>query len=317
VKVDTINVSHIHLALTMHTRIHAHTRTMTMNTINANGLTFAYLEEGHGPLVLMLHGFPDTAHTWSHQMTSLAGAGYRVIAPFLRGYPPTDIPHNGYYDKATLVRDVAALIGALSEGEPVYLVGQDWGAITAYGVVAAYPELVRRAVVMAVPHPAEVNKSLLLPKHVQRSFHWWFFQLPNLPEKALPENDFAFIDYLWDYWTTPGHCDEAHIASIKDMLKQPGALAATLGYYRAMFDAQKMDPRLDDVRRAMERTIQTPTLALCGADDLRAELMTDQGQYFTGEYHFELVPGAGHFLHREQPEQVTQLVIDWLGKTGT
>ena len=181
--VDTINVSHIHLALTMHTR------TMTMNTINANGLTFAYLEEGHGPLVLMLHGFPDTAHTWSHQMASLAAAGYRVIAPFLRGYPPTDIPHNGYYDKATLVRDVAALIGALSEGEPVYLVSQDWGAITAYGVVAAYPELVRRAVVMAVPHPAEVNKSLLLPKHVQRSFHWWFFQLPNLPEKALPEND--------------------------------------------------------------------------------------------------------------------------------
>ena len=73
--VDTINVSHIHLALTMHTRIHAHTCTMTMNTINANGLTFAYLEKGHGPLVLMLHGFPDTAHTWSHQMTSLAAAG--------------------------------------------------------------------------------------------------------------------------------------------------------------------------------------------------------------------------------------------------
>ena len=181
-------------------------------------------------------------------------------------------------------------------------------------VLAAHPELVRRAVAMAVPHPAEVAKSLLLPKHVQRSFHWWFFQLPQLPEKALAENDFAFIDYLWNYWTAPGYSDSAHIAQVKQMLKHPGALAATLGYYRAMFDAQKMDPKLERLRRAMERKITVPTLALCGADDLRAELMTEQAQYFSGEYRFELVAGAGHFLHREQPTQVTQLVLDWLGK---
>ena len=285
-----------------------------MNYISANGLKFAYLEQGEGPLVVLLHGFPDTAHTWSHQMQALAETGYRVVAPFLRGYPPTEIPLDGYYDKATLASDVAALIGALGGGTPVHLVGQDWGAITTYAVLAAHPELVRRAVVMAVPHPAEVKKSLLQPKHVQRSFHWWFFQLPNLPEKALAENDFAFIDYLWNYWTSPGHNDAVHIASIKQMLKQPGVLAATLGYYRAMFDTQKMDPSLEGLRRAMEHKITVPTLALCGADDLRAELMTDQAQYFSGEYRFELVTGAGHFLHREQPAPVTRLVLDWLGK---
>jgi pimeloyl-ACP methyl ester carboxylesterase len=285
-----------------------------MNYISANGLEFAYLEQGEGPLVVLLHGFPDTAHTWSHQMEALAAAGYRVVAPFLRGYPPTQIPLDGYYDKATLVSDVAALIGSLGGGAPVHLVGQDWGAITTYAVLAAHPELVRRAVVMAVPHPAEVNKSLLLPTHVQRSFHWWFFQLPHLPEKALAENDFAFIDYLWTYWTSPGYSDAAHIASIKQMLQQPGVLAATLGYYRAMFDTQKMDPALEGLRRAMERTISVPTLALCGADDLRAELMTNQAPYFSDEYRFELVTGAGHFLHREQPAQVTRLVLDWLGK---
>lgn len=285
-----------------------------MNYISANGLEFAYLEQGEGPLVVLLHGFPDTAHTWSHQMEALAAAGYRVVAPFLRGYPPTQIPLNGYYDKATLVSDVAALIGSLGGGAPVHLVGQDWGAITTYAVLAAHPELVRRAVVMAVPHPAEVNKSLLLPTHVQRSFHWWFFQLPHLPEKALAENDFAFIDYLWTYWTSHGYSDAAHIASIKQMLQQPGVLAATLGYYRAMFDTQKMDPALEGLRRAMERTISVPTLALCGADDLRAELMTNQAPYFSDEYRFELVTGAGHFLHREQPAQVTRLVLDWLGK---
>ena len=183
---------------------------MFMEYISANGLKFAYLEQGNGPLVILLHGFPDTAYTWSHQMQPLVDAGYRVVAPFMRGYAPTEIPQNSYYDKATLVNDVAGLIGSLGSGKPVHLVGQDWGAITTYAVLAAYPELVRRSVVMAVPHPAEVSKSLLLPRHVQRSFHWWFFQLPHLPEKALAENDFDFIDYLWDYWTSAGYRDAAH-----------------------------------------------------------------------------------------------------------
>ena len=186
-----------------------------MQHVHANGFDFAYLEQGSGPLVLMLHGFPDTAHTWSHQMPALAAAGYRVVAPFLRGYHPTAIPSNGYYDKATLVTDVVALIHTLGGGESVHLVGQDWGAIISYAVLAAFPQLIRRAVVMAVPHPAEVAKSMLNPKHVQRSFHWWFFQLPGLPERALLDNDGAFIDYLWTYWSSPGHEDVAHIASIK------------------------------------------------------------------------------------------------------
>ena len=284
-----------------------------MNYIHANGLKFAYLEQGEGPLVILLHGFPDTAHTWSHQMHALAAAGYRAVAPFLRGYSPTEIPMDGYYDKATLASDIGALIEALGGGAPVHLVGQDWGAIITYAVLAAYPERVGRAVVMAVPHPAEVAKSLLLPKHVQRSFHWWFFQLPDLPEIALAENNFAFIDYLWNYWTSPGFSDAAHIAEVKLTLKQPGALAATLGYYRAMFDAKKMDPQRELLRRAMARTITVPTLALCGAEDLRAELMTDQAQYFSGEYRYEQVAGAGHFLHREQPAQVTRLLLEWLG----
>lgn len=284
-----------------------------MNYIHANGLQFAYVEQGEGPLVMLLHGFPDTAHTWDHQMPALAAAGYRVVAPFLRGYSPTEIPKDGYYDKATLVSDVAALIEAFGGGAPVHLVGQDWGAIITYAVLAAYPELVRRAVVMAVPHPAEVAKSLLLPKHVQRSFHWWFFQLPDLPEKALAENDFAFIDYLWAYWTAPGFSDAAHIAEVKRMLRQPSALTATLGYYRAMFDSNKMDPQRALLRGAMARTITVPTLALCGAEDLRAELMTNQSQYFSGEYRFEQVAGAGHFLHREQPAQVTRTLLEWLG----
>ena len=197
--------------------------------VTANGLRFAYLEGGSGPLVVLLHGWPDTPHTWDHQLAALAGAGFRVAAPWLRGYPPTEIPRSGYFDIGTLAVDVRELIRVLGGGDPCLLVGQDWGASIGYQVLAAFPEVVRSAVVMAVPHPAATRESLLRAEHVHRSFHWFFFQLPQLPERALSADGYAFVDWLWDYWTASGFTDEEHLAEVKRMLAVPGALEATLG----------------------------------------------------------------------------------------
>lgn len=282
--------------------------------IQVGPLKFAYIEQGTGPTVILLHGFPDHALTWSHQIDALSAQGYRVIAPYLKGYPPTTVDPDGFYDKATLVHEVAQFAQVVCPHETCHLVGQDWGAIIGYGLLAAYPELFQRSVLMAVPHPEKVGQSILDAKHIHRSFHWWFFQLKDLPEKAILQNDMAFIDYLWSYWTVEGFQDEAHIRSIKQMLSQPGVLTATLAYYRAMFDQDKSNPAHADLRTQMARPIGVPTLALCGAEDLRAELMLDQSQYFTSEYEFQLIDKAGHFLHREQPQAVTDQILAWLAK---
>jgi pimeloyl-ACP methyl ester carboxylesterase len=199
----------------------------------------------------------------------------------------------------------------------VHLVGQDWGAAIAYGVLAAFPELIRSGVVMAIPHPAKAFEGFLDPRLLQRSFHWWFFQLAELPEMAVAANDYAFIDFLWESWTRPGHRDVEHIAGIKRMLAEPGALGATLAYYRALFDPGKADPALAEVRGRMDHPITVPTMAVCGGLDLREASMSSQAASFAGPYRYEMVPDADHFLHREKPAEVTALLLDWLGGQGS
>ena len=269
-------------------------------------------EVGTGPLVLLLHGFPDNAYSWEKQFPALTAAGYRVVAPFLRGYPPTEVPASGYFDRATLVTDIKALIDVLGHGEPALLVAQDWGAAIGYGLLAAYPELVKRAVLLAVPHPAEVRQRLRRsPRHIVRSFHWFLFQLPWLPERLCRVGDGAFLEFLWWLWS-PDYSDRAHVAQIRKMLGEPGAMAATLNYYRALVNRRLQDPVLADLRTKLDRPIQVPTLVACGTRDMRREMLEAGRKYFTAAYEWTTVEGAGHFLHREKPDAVNALILDWL-----
>lgn len=290
---------------------------MQPRTVAANGIRYAYLEQGpaQGRLLLLLHGFPDNALSWEKQMPVFARAGYRVVAPYLRGYPPTEVPAAGYYDRATLALDVRALIEALGGGRPAALVAQDWGAAIAYGVLGAFPDLVERAVLLAVPHPVQIRRTLRRsPKHVVRSFHWFLFQLPGLPEALCRAGNFAFIEWLWRLWS-PAYDDRDHVAQIKQMLAEPGALSATLAYYRAAMQPKYQDPALAELRAQLDRPIRVPTRVVCGGRDMRREMLPGQSGFFTGPYEWTTVEGAGHFLHRERPDAVNRLVLEWLGRS--
>jgi len=289
---------------------------MEEKRLEANGLQFAYLEAGpaDGPLVVLLHGFPDNAYSWEYQLPALGAAGYRAVAPWLRGYPPTEIPPDGYYDRATLVVDVRALIDALNGGRPALLVGQDWGAAIGYGVLAAFPEWVERAVILAVPHPTQIRRTLRRsPKHAFRSFHWFLFQLPAIPEWLCRVNDYAFLETLWRLWSHD-YRDQEHVAAIRRSMAQPGALEASLAYYRALLSNKRQDPALAEVRAAMEQPITVPTRALCGAQDMRRHMLAAQRDLFTGPYEWDTVEDAGHFLHREQPEAINREIRTWLAQ---
>ena len=286
--------------------------------VQANGLRFAYLQEGADdtPLALFLHGFPDSARTWEHQLPAFAAAGYRAVAPWLRGYAPSEIPPPGaYYDRATLVADVAALIEALSPDVPCVLVGQDWGAAVGYGVLAAYPEKISRAALLAVPHPQAVRATLRRsPKHIVRSFHWFLFQLPGLPEWLCARKDYAFLETLWRLWS-PHYTDTAHVAEIRRAFATPGALKASLAYYRAMFGSRNADPALTALRQRLDAPITVPTRVLMGGADMRREMLEVARPHFSAEYEWTEVPETGHFLHREAPDTVNALLLDWLRRS--
>jgi pimeloyl-ACP methyl ester carboxylesterase len=283
--------------------------------VRANGIRFACLQAGEGPL-LLLHGFPDNARTWEFQMPAFAGAGYRVVAPYLRGYAPSEVPASAYYDRATLVEDIRCLILELNRGKPCYLVGQDWGAAIGYGVLGACPELVERAVMLAIPHPQQIRRSLQRsPKHAIRAFHWFLFQLPWIPEMLCRANGYAFLETLWRLWS-PDYRDRAHVAQVRRMMAEPGVLAASLAYYRAMFNPRRCDPALRELRLRLDRSVMVPTRVVCGSRDMRGRLLEAQRDLFSPAYEWNIVEGAGHFLHREKPDEVNRLVLDWLARPG-
>jgi pimeloyl-ACP methyl ester carboxylesterase len=255
--------------------------------IEANGLRFAYFEEGTGPLVLLLHGFPDTPHTWDAVRPAVAARGFRVVTPFLRGYFPTAIPADGKYDADTLGKDALALITALG-AERAIVVGHDWGASAAYSAASLGPERVSRLITVGIPHPASIRPT---PSILWMVRHFFTLKLPWAASKTRA-NDFAHIDELVRRWSPAWDVPPGETDRVKEAFRHPGSLEAALGYYRAI------RPTLPASQR---KRIGVPTVSFAGTEDnVMPETYDRAAPWFTGGYEVVRVPG-GHFMHREHP----------------
>lgn len=287
--------------------------TIESERVTANGIDVAYLCCGDGPLALCLHGFPDSAHTWRDLLPELADAGFRAVAPFLRGYAPTAVPADGRYQVGVLAQDALAVHDVLGGDEQAVLVGHDYGAPAAYGAVNAAPERWRRLVTLAVPPGGALLQAFLTSvDQLKRSWYMFFFQHP-LAEPVVAGGDLAFIDRLWADWS-PGFDAAAELELLKPSLRDPANLAAAIAYYRAAIGGIGLDPGLDDLQAATQQMPVVPTLYLHGATDgcVGPEVAALAAAEAPDHVRIETVEGVGHFLHREQPAAVNRLIVDHL-----
>jgi pimeloyl-ACP methyl ester carboxylesterase len=255
----------------------------------ANGLRFAYLEDGRGPLVLLLHGFPDTARSWDHARARVAARGYRAVSPWLRGYAPTAIPTRDT-DIETIGRDVLALVAALGETSAI-VVGHDWGAAASYAAAALEPARLRKLVVVGIPHPASLKPS---PARLWPVRHFFAYKLPGAARR-FARRDFAALPALYQRWSPTWAPPAEEFAPVRACFSDPASLDAAFGYYR------KLPLRPPSFLRT---PIEVPTIAFAGLDDP----MVQPADYaaarhlFRADYVIEEMRG-GHFMHREHPDE--------------
>jgi len=273
------------------------------DTVKADGLTFGVLRCGDsGRLALCLHGFPDSAHTWRHLLPELASAGFRAVAPWLRGYDPTEIPTDGDFSIGRLAMDANALHASLDGDSDAVLIGHDWGAMTSYVAGALAPDRWRRMVTMAVPPPKTASGAFMNYRQLKRSFYIFLFQTGLAPVVGM--DDLAFIDGLWSDWS-PGYDASDDLPAVKNALRNPDNLMAAIGYYRAMFDPHGTPSSSDFAQ---------PTLYLHGDNDgaFGVEGVAGASDELPTGSRVEIVPGTGHFLHLEKPTEINQLIVDWV-----
>ena len=267
-----------------------------------------FVEAGEGPLVVLLHGFPQSNHMWRFQIPALVEAGFRVVAPDMRGYNLSDKPEGiEPYRIEKLARDVERLIVERGE-ESAVVVGHDWGAIVAWFVAMSYPERVEKLCILNVPHPARFFlDGPAMPEQLLRSSYVFFFQIPRLPEKALSANDFAVLRAGFRRNPVrPGAISAQDAERYVQAMAQPGALTATINYYRALF-------RGPSETRSLLKKIETPTLVIWGEKDVfLSSKLAEPSPLWVPNLRVERLPDASHFVAEDRPEKVNALLLDFL-----
>lgn len=270
-------------------------------TVDADGVPIAYFAAGDpdDPLIVLLHGFPDTPHAWDDLAPQLAAPGYYVVSPFLRGYAPSYIPATDDYEAELLGRDVLALIAALGK-EDADVVGHDWGAMAAYAAAALEPARVRHLVTMVIPHPAALKLRL---RDLRRLRHFLALRKRGAA-KRFARDDFAGVDELYARWSPTWKSSAADREAVKNTFAAPRSLAGALGYYR---DVSVKVPAF------LRAPTKVPSLVIAGLDDGTTPLAAfDDLTAFTGGVRLEKLP-TGHFPHRERPDLVLPLLREFLG----
>lgn len=293
----------------------------THRDVSANGIRLHVAELGDGPLVLLLHGFGQFWWTWHHQLQALADAGFRAVAPDLRGYGDSDKPPRGY-DAWTLAGDVAGLVRALGERR-AHLVGHAWGGMLSWTAATLHPRLVDTVSVLGGAHPmalreASVRTVLRRGGSQARALgHLYRFQVPMIPERRLVADDAAFVGRLLHDWSgeawrdSPGFTTAAR--TFRQAIQVPGVAHSALEYYRWAFRAQFRG----EGRRfaaAIDRRPPMPVLQLHGDDDpcVLTSTARDSSPWLGPRSRFEILTGVGHFPHLEAPSRTTKALLTFL-----
>jgi pimeloyl-ACP methyl ester carboxylesterase len=262
-----------------------------------------------GPLVMLLHGFPEFWYGWRKQLPALAAAGYQVWAPDQRGYNRSDKPKGiSAYHIEVLARDVVSLIEA-SGRKQVYLAGHDWGAAVAWWVAGRYPHLVKKLAILNVPHPAVMRRTVLEdPEQRKKSWYIFFFQLPWLPEYLLSRNGHTDLIRMLKGSSRRGTFTDDDLMAYKQAWSQPGALTAMLNWYRAAVRYQAQAVELGRIR--------VPTLMIWGVNDIALDRkMAQPSIELCDEGRLVFLEEATHWVQHEEPETVNQLLIEFFGES--
>ncbi|WP_189005831.1 alpha/beta fold hydrolase [Deinococcus malanensis] len=278
----------------------------TEHEIRVNGVRLHYVEAGPaaGPLVVLLHGFPEYWRAWEHQIGPLARAGFRVVAPDMRGYNLSEKPQDiEAYRVQTLQEDIAKLIRALGAGR-AHVVGHDWGGIVAWQLAIRQPEAVDRLVILNAPHPGAARRGMKHPEQLKRSWYVYLFQLPVLPELLLER---------FGRWALRGTRQDAFTPQdmrlYRTAWRQPGAARGMVNYYRAL---RRCGTRHGLSRQPDNEKVDSPTLVIWGQRDAALIPEMAEAQPWVRDMRLVRLPRASHWVMRDEPVKVNNLLIDFL-----
>jgi pimeloyl-ACP methyl ester carboxylesterase len=284
------------------------------NFAEVNGIRMHYVSAGTGPLVLLLHGFPEFWYSWRHQISVLSES-FRVVAPDMRGYNKTDKPAKVEdYAAQNIIGDVAGLIHKLApDEEKAILAGHDWGGAIAWLVAMFQPQLIKELIILNVGHPGTRNRRGFLDfDQMQRSWYMFFFLIPELPEEVLSRNDFEFLKKMvFNTATRKGAFTEDDIEKYVLSWKEPGALTGAINYYRAITSPNYWK-ELGKPKKYPQ--IKAPTLLIWGEDDpfLGKQLTENTAEFIDAPFRLEFIKDCAHWVQQEAPDEVNRFILDFL-----